>query len=105
MRKTSLVFLLVGLCFFSRAQIAIIGHNMINNTPIANTGIIVKSNGVVTKTLSTLSRPDFKLQLEFGRNYHVYFQHPRCPLMYMEVIGDNVPSDKYHYLMTYEMNV
>src|SRR5689334_6345454 len=105
MKKSSLVLLLALQFFFYQAQIAIIGHNMINNVPIMNTRIVVKTGGIITKTLNTLSKPDFKLQLEFGKIYQVYFQHPRCPVMFMEVAGNNVPSDRYQYLMTYEMNV
>ena len=78
---------------------------MINNSPVKSTKILVKQGSVVTKTLDTKSSADFKLQLDFGKVYQVYFQNPLAPVMFMEVKADDVPSDKYEYRMTYELNV
>src|SRR5690606_37090084 len=89
----------------SSSQVTLIGHNQLNNVAVFNTRIVVKSSGAVTQTLSTKSRADFKLQLPFGHNYEVYFQNAVGPVMFMEVIANTVPSDKYQYMMTYEMNV
>jgi outer membrane protein OmpA-like peptidoglycan-associated protein len=105
MKKILLYFCVWCLYFSQQGQITIIGHNMLNNSAVFNTRIITKVGGVVTKTLSTGPRADFKLELPFGNVYHVYFQNALGPVMFMEVAGNNVPDDKLRYLMTYEMNI
>lgn len=95
--------LLLSLSF--RAQITIIGHNMINDVPLKQTRIVVLRGSVVSETLHTQGKTDFRLQLDFGHVYRVYFENDRSPRMYLEIAGDNVPVDKYEYRMTYEMNV
>jgi len=105
MRKNTLFLFFILFHFLTRSQVTLIGHNQLNNVAVFNTSIIVKSAGAVTQTLSTKSRADFKIQLAFGHNYQVYFQNAVGPVMYMEVIANTVPSDKYQYMMTYEMNV
>src|SRR6476661_1561122 len=105
MKKTYLLFLAVLFSNYSIGQITLIGHNMINNTPIKFTRILVKQGGVTTKTLDTKAYTDFKLQLDFGKIYTIYFQNSLSPLMFMEVKADDIPSDKYEYRMTYELNV
>jgi outer membrane protein OmpA-like peptidoglycan-associated protein len=105
MKKTYLLLLAVLFSNFYFTQVTLIGHNMINNTPVKYTRIYVKQGSVVTKTLDTRTTADFKLQLDFGKVYHIYFQNPMAPLMYMEVKADDIPADKYEYRMTYELNV
>jgi outer membrane protein OmpA-like peptidoglycan-associated protein len=78
---------------------------MINNTPLVNTRITVKQGTIITQALDTRGKSDFRVSLDFGKNYRIYFSHPQVPLMFMEVIADNVPVDKYEYRMTYELNV
>lgn len=97
--------LLLALLMFSvsDAQIAIMGHAVLNNSPIQNTRITVLANGVATKTLNTLGRSDFKLELPYGKIYQIVFQNKVGPPLQMEVSGANVPVDKQRYLMTYEM--
>jgi outer membrane protein OmpA-like peptidoglycan-associated protein len=105
MKKRSLILLFLVFCLLSQAQITILGHSVLNNSPIMHTAIQVKVNGVTTKTLNTLGRPDFKIELPFGQIYQIYFLNKVGPMMHMEVIGNTVPADKYRYLMTYELNV
>lgn len=106
MSKTTGFFLVLSL-FFSclGAQVTILGHVQLNNSPVYNTSITIVSKGVVTRTLNTLSRADFKLELPFGGLYRVYYRNKIGPVLYMEVSADDVPADKYRYLMTYEMNI
>lgn len=98
-----LIFLFYALC--SSGQITIIGHNRLNNTPITNTSIFVKEKGVITRTLSTGKSADFLLPLEYGRNYQIFFQNAKSPLMHMEVNASDVPEDKYAVKMIHELNV
>ena len=95
--------LLISLC--SYGQITIIGHNKLNNNPITNTYIFVKEKGVITKTLTTGKSADFLIQLDFGKNYRIYFQNPKSTLMFLEVIAENVPEEKHAYKMIHELNV
>jgi outer membrane protein OmpA-like peptidoglycan-associated protein len=78
---------------------------MINNSPINQVTIFVKVDGVITKTLNTQSKSDFKLPLGFGKIYEIYFQYAKSPIMHMEVIANTIPPDKYDYLMIYELNI
>lgn len=103
MKRTGLIFLLFCFCLFSEAQILLIGHNTINSLPLKNTKISVVANGVPTKTLNTLNSPDFKLQLEFGKLHQVYFQNEKCPLMFMEIDGRNIPPGKYEHGLSHEI--
>lgn len=87
------------------AQITIIGHNKINNTKIGNTRILVKDGNDVIEKLDTKSSSDFMVKLDFGKIYRIYFQNAESPVMFMEVIANNIPVDKYEYKMVYELNV
>lgn len=100
-------FLLLVVCFVSslRGQITIIGHNLLNNSAIYNTKITVKDGAVITKTLNTGTKSDFKIQLDFGKKYLIYFENARSPLMFLEVFANQVPPEKHEYLMRYEMDV
>src|SRR4051812_37033582 len=105
MRKTHLLLLAICFSFISHGQITLIGHNMINNSPVNNVNVFVRSEGKTTYSLNTKSKSEFKLQLDYGKLYHIYFQHPNSPLMYVEVQANTIPKEKYEYLMGYEFNV
>lgn len=105
MKKLYILLIIVCFSFFSSGQINLIGHTQINNTPVSNVFITVKTDGVVTKTLSTQSKTEFKIQLDFGKVYKIYFQHPKCVTMHLEVLANTVPPEKYDYLMGYELNI
>src|SRR6478752_145444 len=98
-----LVFVFAQVC--CAGQITIMGHTMLNNSPIYNTKIFVKADGVVTRTLATGPKSDFRLDLLYGKVYEVYFQNQLSPVMHLEVAANTIPADKRHYLMTYELNV
>lgn len=99
------VLILLFFSLLSFGQVTIIGHNKLNNTPIANTTIWVKEKGVTTRTLSTGKSADFLIQLEQGRDYEIFFQNVRSPLMYMEVNAGNIPEDKRPIKMIHELNI
>lgn len=96
-----LIFLSVSLY----SQITIIGHNKLYNEPLKNTVILVKEGSTITRTLSTKASGDFMLPLDFGKDYRIYFQNAKSPLIFMEVIASNVPEEKRNYKMLHEMNV
>lgn len=100
------IFLCLLACLSQvRAQITLIGHNMLNNTAINNTTVFVKEDGKISKTINTKNGSDFKLQLEFGGVYKVYFKNARCPEMHLEVVANNIPQDKLNYMMIHELNI
>ncbi|MDI1353570.1 MAG: OmpA family protein [bacterium] len=105
MKKSALTLLFVCFCLLMEAQIAVIGHNLLNNAALKNTKIFVTCGGVITKTLTTLQSSDFKVMLDFGKLYQVYFQNDKCPVMYLELDGKNIPSGRFEHMLTYELNV
>lgn len=105
MKKVYLLLYFACSYFISHSQIKLIGHTMLNNSPVKDVSVIVKSDGVITKTLSTQSKSEFKLQLDFGKVYDIYFQNPKSPVMYMRVLANTVPPEKYEYMMGYELNI
>ncbi len=96
------IFCLAGFC---RAQVTIIGHNMINHVPLQNTLIEVKKEGAVVQSIDTRNKSDFRVQLDFGSNYQIIFTNNRSPRMFMEVMAAGVPAEKFEYRMTYELNI
>lgn len=105
MRKIYLFLLSVCFGFSSQGQITLIGHTMINNSPVTHINILVKEGDKVLKSLNTQSKSEFKLQLDFGKVYKIYFQHPKCVVMHLEVLANTVPPEKYDFLMGYELNI
>ena len=105
MKKIYFLLYTVCLSFISSAQINLIGHTMINNVAVKQVDIIIKVDGIVTKTLNTQSKSEFKLQLDYGKIYDIYFQHAKSPVMYMQVLANTIPREKYEYLMGYELNI
>lgn len=104
MRKLSLIILLLLSARYF-AQITVIGHNQVNNNKLANTKIIVKDGNDIIQKLDTKNSSDFQVKLPFGKIYRIYFQNPQCPVMFMEVVANNIPEDKYEYKMIYELNL
>jgi outer membrane protein OmpA-like peptidoglycan-associated protein len=104
--KKVLLFALFTL-FYNKgvSQIILLGHNQINNEKLTNTRIVVKDGYSVLQTLNTKTSADFKLKLDFGKIYRIYFQNSSCPIIFLEIIANNVPVDKYEYVMTHELNI
>jgi outer membrane protein OmpA-like peptidoglycan-associated protein len=87
------------------SQVTIIGHNQLNNSKIYNTKIFVKDGNDIVQKSDTKTSSDFTIKLDFGKIYRIYFQNAQCPVMFMEVIANNIPIDKKAYNMVYELNV
>jgi outer membrane protein OmpA-like peptidoglycan-associated protein len=97
------VFFLAAL--IARCQIVVIGHNMLNGDKLVNTQIQVKDGDKVLQSFNTKASNDFKIKLDFGKIYRIYFQNTSSPTMFMEVIANNIPEDKQNILMTHELNI
>lgn len=105
MKKIKLFLFFICFSSVTRGQINLIGHTLINNSPLKQVAIFVKADGVLTKTLNTQNKSEFKLQLDYGKVYDIYFQHPNSPVMRLQVLANTVPREKYEYLMGYELNI
>ncbi|PBQ34481.1 hypothetical protein CNR22_22765 [Sphingobacteriaceae bacterium] len=105
MKKIYLLLLTVCSSLISNSQITLVGHTLLNNSAVKQVQISVKTEGVITKTLNTQSKSDFKLELDYGKIYDIYFQNPRSPVMYMRVVANTIPVEKYEYRMGYELNI
>jgi outer membrane protein OmpA-like peptidoglycan-associated protein len=100
------IYLFLFFCFALKvgAQMEVIGHNLLNNKAIANTKVFVKCDGVITQTLNTKTKTEFRIELDYGKNYKVYLQNEKSPLIFFEVITDNIPQNKYDYAMGHIFN-
>src|SRR5688572_6748985 len=105
MKRCLFFYILISVCFFSKAQITLVGHTMINNTPVNQVNITVKEGNTILKSFNTQSKKDFSLQLDFGKIYNVFFQYSKSPVMHLEIIANTIPAEKYAYMMHYELNV
>ncbi len=101
------LFVLVSLfcCVLSKGQITIIGHNELNNSPLLNTIIYVKQDGVLKETINTKSSANFMVKLKFDHDYSIYFNNTKCQTMFLEVKGTNIPSEKQEINMVHELNI
>jgi outer membrane protein OmpA-like peptidoglycan-associated protein len=105
MKRLILTLSVLMLVISGFSQITIIGHNRLNNTKLTHTKIFVRDGGNQLEKLETKNSADFMLRLNYGTIYRIYFQNDQCPLMFMEVIANNIPVDKQEYKMIYELNI
>lgn len=104
--KKNLLFLFIVFCsVFLKAQITIIGHNEHNSSPIANTTIYVKQDGVFKETINTKTKSDFTLKLAFDHNYIISFSNSKYQNMFLEIIGNTIPKEKQDINMVHELNI
>jgi len=101
------IFLFFCLLIISQSfgQIQLIGHTQINNEPVTKVTVIIKDGSSTLQNFNTKNNSDFLVKLNFGKIYRIYFQQPQCPVMFLEVIANNIPEDKFQYKMSYELNV
>ena len=99
------LFVVCVLALNLQAQVTIIGHTFVNNTPLKEVNIQVIEDEKLTQTLNTKNGNYFKLSLMFGKKYHIYFSQTNCVKQFMEVNTKTVPEDKRHILMTYEADL
>jgi len=104
MKRTILLLLVFFYGLRGIAQITVIGKNVLNGNPVLSAKLFVYGDGKLTHTLSTSKQSEFMLQLDFGKVYKVYIQHPNSPLQHFEVVANTIPADKYMYRMTYEFH-
>jgi outer membrane protein OmpA-like peptidoglycan-associated protein len=102
MKRAIFLLLVLFSSYTGFAQITIIGNNVLNGNPVVAAKLFVYGDGKLTHTLSTSKQSEFMLQLDFGKVYKVYIQHPSSPLLHFEVVANAIPVDKYVYRMTYE---
>ena len=95
-------FLCIGNYF---SQIVIICHTQLNNEPITKVAVTVKDGATTLQNINTKNKADVQLKFGFGKIYRVYFQHPQCPVMFLEIVANNIPEDKQYIEMIYELNV
>jgi len=105
MKKIYLLLFTVCSSLVSFSQINLIGHTLLNNSPVKQVQISIKADGVLTNTLNTQSKSEFKLELDYGKVYDIYFQNPKSPVMSIRVIANTIPKEKYEYRMGYELNI
>ncbi|MBA2612613.1 MAG: OmpA family protein [Bacteroidetes bacterium] len=104
--KKNLLVLFAVFCFvILKGQITIIGHNEINSSPLLNTTILIKQDGVIKETIHTKAKADFTLKLSFDHNYNIYFSNTKYQNMFMEVYGKNIPKEKQDINMVHELNI
>ena len=104
--KKHLFALFIVFCFIvSNGQITIIGHVEHNNSPLYNTIITVKQDGILKETINTKSKSDFIFKLKFDYNYVISFTNSQHQNMFMEIIGNNIPKEKQDVNMVHELNV
>ncbi len=105
MRRILSFFVLVFLTTLSSAQIIIIGHTQLNNTPITDVRVSVMNGKTVEQNMNVGKKSTFNLTLPFGKKYYVFVQHPECPVMYFEVDATNVPEAKQSIRMVHELDL
>jgi outer membrane protein OmpA-like peptidoglycan-associated protein len=89
----------------SIAQITLIGHNLINGEKLKNTQITVKDGNSTVQSFNTKASSEFRVKLDFGKIYQIYFSNKVSPIMHMEVVANNIPADKRSFHMVHEVNV
>lgn len=95
-------FLFIGNYF---SQIVVIGHTQLNNEPLTKVAVTVKDGATTLQSVNTKNKADVQLKFGFGKIYRVYFQQSQCPVMFLEIVANNIPEDKQHIEMIYELNV
>lgn len=105
MIRSLFLFIFFILCVLTQAQIIVIGHTQLNGTPLTGVQVSVVSGKITEQSVNTAKKPTFNLQLPFGKKYNIVVQHPDCPVMYFEVDGTNVPSDKQSIRMIHELDL
>ncbi|MBA3680695.1 MAG: OmpA family protein [Bacteroidetes bacterium] len=104
--KSFLIFLITFFySAFLTGQITIIGHAEFNSTPLINTTIVIKQDGLVKETFYTKTKSDFTLKLTFDKNYQVYFSNTKYQTLFLEVKADDIPKEKQDINMVHELNI
>jgi outer membrane protein OmpA-like peptidoglycan-associated protein len=105
MKQLGFAVFFLALLVKAQCQIVVIGHNLLNGDKLLNTQIQVRDGDKTLQSFNTKNSNDFKIKLDFGKIYRIYFQNTNSPVMFMEVMANNIPEDKQKILMTHELNV
>jgi outer membrane protein OmpA-like peptidoglycan-associated protein len=95
----------INYSFAQEGKVIFIGHNFFNDQALPNVSIRVVESGKTIQTLTTSVSPDFKLMLPFGKNYSVYFEHPRIQPVYLKVMAENIPQKLYNVEMKHDFRI
>jgi outer membrane protein OmpA-like peptidoglycan-associated protein len=63
------------------------------------------SGNTKEQSINTGKKSTFNIQLGFGKKYKIVVQHPDCPVMFFEIDGSNVPTDKQDIRMVHELDL
>ena len=102
-----ILLLFIGLNLTAQydGDLQFVGKNYLNNKPLAFTKIKVLKDGKLVSEYDTKDKNNFKVKLDFGIVYDVYFLNANCQKMYVRVFADGVPENKRHYKMTYALDI
>lgn len=105
MRQVLLFSVFIFLTALSSAQVIIIGHTQLNNTPITDVRVSVLSGKNTEQNIILSKKSSFNITLAFGKKYNVVVQHPECPVMFFEVDATNIPAAKQNIRMVHELDL
>lgn len=80
------------------------GINFFNDKPLANTTIKVMNGQKLVKEFNTKTANEFKVELDFGSTYDLYFINARAQQMFIRIFAD-IPVAKRNYKMVYELKI
>jgi len=101
---THLIGLLLLTCF-GKAQVEVVGKNYLNNVPLNNTSIVVKQGTRTYTTLETGNSNEFKFEVDFSKVYRAYLYNAKSPVMFFEIVADNIPKSRYDYGMNHTFDL
>lgn len=105
MKKLTQLLVLLFVCAGMDAQVIVEGKTYLNRSPLTGVTIIVKDGNKTIQTLNTKNKNEFNIELDYGPVYRVYFQHPKCVLMHLEVYTNSVPKSRYDFSMAHAVDV
>lgn len=93
---------------FSQAEydgsLQFVGINMFNYKPLTNTKVIVKTADKLVQELDTKGSNEFKVKLDFGHTYDIYFINAKAQKMFIRIYAD-IPEKKRNLHTTYALEI
>jgi len=80
------------------------GINMFNDKPLTNTIIRLMNGQKLVKEFNTKTTHEYKLEIEFGSTYDLYFINSLAQPMFIRIFAD-IPINKRNYKMVYELKI
>ncbi len=81
-----------------------IGHNFFSEKELFFTQVKVTSKHNVISDMETGKTNTFKIALQYGAVYDIYFKNAKTQTAYIRVFA-NIPANKYNVKTTYELDV